>query len=204
MLTMNSFAFDFTKHNLVQIVDSEHIVLDIKYATKDNFMHKVLYPNSNAYLHKDTYLLLLQATERLTKHNKEHNTNYKLKIWDAFRPYSIQVELYKSVQGTPQQIYVSNPEKGDAAHTRGTAIDLTIVDAHGKELDMGTEFDNFTEKAHRDAFGKKLITKKQEQNRQLLNFAMGDSFVGYSAEWWHFNLPMTDENNLKYPKIKDL
>ncbi len=201
---MNSFAFDFTKNNLVQIFDSENIVLDIKYATKDNFMHKVLYPNANAHLHKDAHRLLLKATKRLAKHNKEHNTNYKLKIWDAFRPYNIQVELYKSVQGTPEAIYVSNPENGDAAHTRGIAIDLTIIDAHGKELDMGTEFDNFTEKAHRNAFEKKLITANQEQNRQLLNFVMGDKFVGYKEEWWHFNLPMTKENKVRYPKIKDL
>jgi D-alanyl-D-alanine dipeptidase len=79
-----------------------------------------------------------------------------------------------------------------------------LVDKNNNEIDMGTEFDNFSAKAHRDAFEKKLITKEQENNRQLLNFVMGEQFIGYSKEWWHYNIEMTDENKVKYPKITDL
>jgi len=188
----------------VQVKEGEHIVFDIKYATTDNFMHEVLYSDSTVYLHKDASKLLSEATQRLAQYNKEHNTHYKIKIWDAFRKFSIQIAMYNKVKHTPQHIYVSDPHNGEAAHTRGVAIDLTLVDKNKNELDMGTEFDNFSEKAHRDAFEQKLITKEQENNRQLLNFVMGKQFIGYSKEWWHYNIEMTDENKVKYPKITDL
>lgn len=202
MIAHMAHALDLKKYNLVQIFENDLVVFDIKYATTDNFVGKVLYVDADVYLQKDAYDLFIKATKRLEKYNKEHGENYKLKIFDTLRPYDVQVSMYNLVKNTPQHIYVSSPDKGEAAHTRGIAIDLTIVDKNNTELDMGTEFDNFTEKAHRDAFERGLITQLQEKNRQLLNYIMGNEFVGYSKEWWHYNLEMTEENKVKYPKIK--
>ncbi len=100
--------------------------------------------------------------------------------------------------------YVSDPKKGVASHTRGVAIDVTLVDTKtGKDLDMGTEFDSFSEKAHHDYDAK--ITREQMKNRLILAGIMNVSqFTAYKYEWWHYNYRLYEDYpnyNDQYPKL---
>mgnify|MGYP000990869255 FL=1 len=104
-----------------------------------------------------------------------------LKIYDAYRPLSVQKIFWEIM---PDERYVADPKKG-SRHNRGMAVDLTLVDKEGKELSMPTEYDDFTEKAHRDYMN---ITEEQIINRKILEDVMTNyGFVGLPTEWWHFD-----------------
>jgi D-alanyl-D-alanine dipeptidase len=105
-----------------------------------------------------------------------------LKIWDGFRPVAAQWKFWELV---PDERYVSDPRKG-GRHTRGTAVDLTLITKDGQELSMPSAFDDFSEKAHRDYAG---ATKEEIKNRELLQKIMEKhGFIGLPTEWWHFDL----------------
>jgi len=124
------------------------------------------------------------AAEALKKVQQELNTQgYGLKIFDAYRPFSVTVKFWELVH---DERYVANPSKG-SGHNRGIAVDLTIINLkNGIELDMGTGFDNFTDSAHH------TFTKLPEeilQNRQLLRSTMEKyGFKAFDTEWWHYFL----------------
>lgn len=165
------------------------IVVDLKYATKDNFTGVVLYNDglSRAYLHPTAALKLVKAHHLL----KEDHPNLRLLVYDAVRPLSIQRKMYEVVQNTPLHTYVANPER-TGLHNYGMAVDLTICDENGIPLDMGTSFDYFGRAAGiRDEEGfirEGLLTRKQVSNRQLLRLIMTEAgFNPILGEWWHFN-----------------
>src|SRR5207253_7510589 len=117
------------------------IVIDLKYSTKNNFTHRVLYENADA-------LVRLPAALTLKKINAELNTKgLGLKIFDAYRPYMATKNMWKVVH---DDRYTANPAKG-SGHNRGAAVDVTLVKlSTGEELPMPTAFDDFSEKAHHD------------------------------------------------------
>ena len=164
------------------------IVLDIRYATTNNFMKRAVYDRADCWLQAKT-------AEKLKAVQKELSAKgLGLKIFDGYRPLSAQKKLWAVV---PDERYVANPAKG-SRHNRGAAVDLTIVDKHGKELQMPTPYDDFTEKAHRDY---KDLPAEAIKNRQLLQDVMQKhGFVGLETEWWHFddvdwkNYPISDVN----------
>lgn len=159
------------------------IVYDLRYATKNNFTHKKLYRSG-----KETFLRL-QAAKALSKVQEELNKNgCGLKIFDAYRPYSITKKMWNLVH---DERYVANPLYG-SGHNRGLAVDLTIINLKdGTELPMGTGFDNFTDTAHSDF---KNLPPKILQNRKLLKETMEKyGFKELSTEWWHFSWP--DDKN---------
>lgn len=163
-------------HNLVDIRSIiPNIKIDLKYATKDNFTQEIIYPVAKCYL-------IEHAARALKCASDEFNASgYTLKIWDAYRPLKAQYIFWKLV---PDERYVADPKKG-SRHNRGCAVDVTLVDNNGKELDMGTDFDDFTEKAHRDFKG---LPPEVLKNRQLLQEIMErNHFVGWKNEWWHFD-----------------
>lgn len=165
-------------NNLMDIeVAIPGICLDLKYATDDNFVGKAVYDFKTCLLNKDAALKLILVQEELKEIGLE------LKVWDGFRPMAAQEQFWKIL---PDPRYVSDPKEG-GRHTRGTAVDLTIISIDTKEeLAMPTEFDNFTEKAHRDYMG---ASKEELANRELLqNIMEKHGFVGLSTEWWHFDL----------------
>ena len=169
-------ALTIRAHDLVDIEKiNSHILLDIKYATTDNFTKQKVYSQPKAYLRKE-------VAERLDKVQKDlEKQGLGLKIWDAYRPRSVQYTFWKLV---PDERYVANPAKG-SRHNRGAAVDITLVNASGKELPMPTEFDNFTEKAHRDYM---QLPAEVLKNREILEQAMtAHGFEGLSTEWWHFD-----------------
>ncbi len=151
------------------------IVLDMRYATSNNFVKIQLYDCGKCYLRPPVAKALLEVQKDLeTQH-------LGLKMFDCFRPRPIQQKLWDKV---PDPRYVTNPAKG-SMHNRGAAVDLTIVDANGKELDMGTEFDYFGQKAYH------TYTKHNDTinaNRKILKETMEKhGFSSIRTEWWHYS-----------------
>jgi D-alanyl-D-alanine dipeptidase len=157
-----------------------NLVYDIRYASLNNFMHRYMYARSGyrCYLRKDAALSLKKAQDILIA------KGYGFKIFDAYRPYAVTVKFWELVK---DERYVANPAKG-SGHNRGVAIDLTIIEsATGKELDMGTGFDNFTDSAHHDF---KDLPESVLKNRLLLRETMEQAgFRALETEWWHYSLP---------------
>lgn len=149
---------------------------DMRYATSNNFLKETVYPCDNCLVRSQVAQALIKANDQFKK------KGYKIKFYDCFRPVDVQKKMWAI---KPDSRYVANPNKSGSIHNRGAAVDITLVDASGKELDMGTEFDHFGEEAHH------AYTKLSEQvlaNRKLLKTIMEQSgFVAQSTEWWHYN-----------------
>ncbi|RJQ58042.1 MAG: peptidase M15 [Stygiobacter sp.] len=152
------------------------IVQDVKYATANNFTKQVLYPSAKVFLRKVAAEHLAQANEFLKK-----NHNVRIKIFDGFRPLFVQKIMWQIL---PDDRYVADPAKG-SRHNRGAAVDITLIDAEGNELDMGTPYDDFTERA---SFASKDVSEKAYLNRKLLRETMIQfGFDPMETEWWHFD-----------------
>jgi len=152
-------------------------VLDIRYATKDNFAGQVLYPAARCLLRRSTARRLKLVQQDLAA------IGLGLKLWDCYRPLHIQHKLWAIV---PDPRYVADPEKG-SRHNRGAAVDATLVDASGQELEMPTGYDDFSPRAHRDATDAVALALR---NRETLEKAMSaQGFIGLRTEWWHFDAP---------------
>lgn len=151
------------------------IVLDIRYATENNFTKKILYPAAKAKLRRE-------AAESLASIQKELiSSNLRLKIYDGYRPLAIQWKLWEIV---PNENFVANPKKG-SKHNRGAAVDLTIIDALGNELEMPTGYDDFTEKASHEYMN---LNEQAIKNRTFLKEIMGrHGFKAIKSEWWHYD-----------------
>lgn len=175
-------------YNLIHAAPPEHmlvnlrtliptVVVELLYATPNNFTHKQLYPCSKCYLVKEAAEALKKVQEDLS------SQGLGLKIWDAYRPWSVQKILWDAC---PDENYVMRPDK-ISRHNRGAAVDLTIVHLeNNQELDMGTGFDNFTEKAWRNC---RDISELAQANRMILENAMKKhGFIGLLTEWWHYDL----------------
>lgn len=162
--------------------------IEMKYATCDNFVGKTLYPSPTCVLTKGTLDKLIKANNIVIKQG------YRIKIWDAYRPLSVQKIMWET---TPDKNYVANPNGSGSNHNRGAAVDVTLVDKSGKELKMPTGFDNFTVKASPSYKG---MTSEQRKNLNILSKAMTSSgFKTISTEWWHF-----DDTDYKSYKIQDV
>jgi len=175
ILGINIFAQNDTTIVLLKSIDST-IVCDVKYATKDNFTKQVLYPTGKVYIRKIVGEKLAEINKYLKK-----NYNLSIKVFDAYRPLSVQKIMWKIM---PNTNYVASPKKG-SRHNRGAAVDLTLIDANGKEVDMGTPYDDFTQKAHSSY---KNLPAEIYNNRMILQKAMKKfGFVPIESEWWHFD-----------------
>ncbi|WP_454984737.1 M15 family metallopeptidase [Capnocytophaga gingivalis] len=154
---------------------SPEILLDMKYATADNFLGQVVYDCAECYLRKATAQALVAAQKDFVARG------YSLKLFDCYRPLSVQKKMWKILPGTH---YVANPAKG-SKHNRGAAVDLTLVEiATGKEVDMGTPFDTFSPKAHHSYTD---LPKEVLVHRQLLREVLGKhNFKPIFSEWWHY------------------
>lgn len=152
------------------------VVLDIRYATTNNFTGKKLYPFAGCYLRR-------AAAEKLAAVQAElQPLGYGLKIYDGYRPLSVQHLMWEVF---PQPGYVADPKKG-SRHNRGAAVDVTLIRlADGAELPMPTPYDDFTPRAHRDFMD---LPAAAIQNRALLERVMTrHGFIGLPTEWWHFD-----------------
>lgn len=152
------------------------ILVELRYATEQNFTGKVIYDFDEAYLRKGTAEKLAVVQQGLQKQG------LGLKVWDALRPVEAQFVLWKAV---PDARFVADPYHGYSNHSRGNAIDLTLVDAEGQELEMPTDFDDFTPQASRSYLG---ISAQARKNALLLqNLMEAQGFLPNPHEWWHFD-----------------
>jgi D-alanyl-D-alanine dipeptidase len=172
------------------------IIYELRYSTENNFVKKPLYPRfTNA-----TFLRLPAAHALASVQKDLSEKGLGLKIYDAYRPYSVTVAFWELIK---DERYVANPAKG-SGHNRGLAIDLTIIDLKtGKELEMGTGFDNFTDTAHHTFTA---LPETILNNRKLLKEVMlKHGFKLLETEWWHYYWP-NDRNyevmDLSFEKLK--
>ncbi len=166
----------------------DQLAIELAYATADNFTGKSIYISSKCLLHKKAKTSLMRALEMLEP------LGLGVKIWDTYRPLSAQKVLFKAA---PNPEYVSHPETGIRPHCRGIAIDLTLIDNHGNELNMGTAFDDFRPLAHH---GNTQISEQAQRNRFLLAGIMSIAgFTPIQSEWWHYQLPDSEQ----YPVLSE-
>lgn len=179
------------------------LIIDLRYATTNNFTKKVLYDSLDiAYLHPLAAQKLVKAHKRL----KELHPNYRFLIFDVARPLSVQKKMYQVVQNTPYAAYVANPSR-TGLHNYGMAVDLTICDIHGNELDMGTHFDFFGSAAgtnkEEELIARGRLTRKQVDNRKILRSVLVEAgFQVIRGEWWHFNAVSLNTARANYKVIE--
>lgn len=177
-----------------------NLIIDLRYATTNNFTKTILYDSLNIlFLHPIAAKKLAKASQILRKNNPQ----YYLLVFDGARPLRVQKKMYKVVQNTPYAAYVANPSR-TGLHNYGMAVDLTICDSKGLELDMGTEFDFFGAAAginkEEELVTRGVLTRRQVENRKLLRKVMVEAgFSTIRGEWWHFNAVSltTARNNYK-------
>jgi len=166
---------------------SHDVVLEITYATAANFTGKPVYTRPGCYLHADAVAALRRAVELARP------LGLRLKIFDAFRPSEAQWALWNF---RPDPEFLADPRKG-SPHSRGVAVDLTLIDARGQALDMGTAFDAFTPLSHH---GSTAVSETAQRNRFLLLGLMSAAgWDFYQNEWWHYQL----FDSKKYPLLSD-
>ena len=170
-----SFVVWGQQSDFVRLKDlSPDFVYELKYATPDNFLKQAVYDCGECYLRKSTAEALVKANEAFKQ------LGYRIKLFDCYRPLSVQKKMWKILPGTH---YVANPAKG-SKHNRGAAVDLTLVDAKGKELNMGTPFDFFGKEAHHTYTEH---SKEVLENRKLLKETLDKyNFKSIYSEWWHY------------------
>lgn len=164
------------------------LYIDMKYATADNITGQPIYSTASCLLHADAVVALEKSIEIARM------AGFSLLVMDAYRPQKAQELLWHAC---PRQDYVVPLSQG-SNHSRGTAIDVTLTDAAGNILDMGTGFDEMNELSHPYH---PALAQSVQRNRLLLNAVMfGGGFIGIKTEWWHFELPEA----AGYPLIEDV
>lgn len=177
-----AYKADVAKNPNLALVDIKKsipsIVLDIRYATTNNFMKRVMYKQASAFARKPVVekLKLIQA-----ELNKK---GYGLKIYDGYRPYAVTVDFYETAQGSDKD-FVADPAKG-SKHNRGCAVDLSIIDLKtGKDVPMPTPYDSF-EVAAAPTYND--LPAHIIKNRDfLINTMHAHGFKVVYHEWWHFD-----------------
>ncbi len=165
-------------------------VYDMKYATSDNFLKSKVYDCAECFLRLKTVKSLIEANDLFMK------MGYKIKIFDCYRPLDIQKKMWKIV---PNPSYVADPSKG-SIHNRGGAVDITLVDSQGKELEMGTPFDFFGIEASHNYSN---FSQEIKENRALLKKIMiNKGFKSLDSEWWHYNLKSALNDKVSNAKWK--
>lgn len=168
---------------------SKDFVYDMKYATADNFLKKKVYPCAECFLRVKTVKSLIDANKTFLAQG------YRIKLYDCYRPLAIQKKMWKIV---PDANYVANPKRG-SIHNKGGAVDITLIDLNGKELDMGTGFDFFGKEASHNYMN---LPEAVLTNRKFLKETMlQHNFKSFDSEWWHYNLNNSGEDkvsNLKW------
>jgi len=178
------------------------IAVDLRYATPANFVGADMYsPFDCAWLHNDAAAMLERTAEALAR----REPGLRILVLDALRPQRVQERMWKALEGTPLTQYLADPARG-SIHSFGMAVDVTLVDAAGRELDMGTGFDDLTELSH-PALEEGFLTRgdlkaAQLANRRVLRDAMGEAgWRGIRTEWWHFDAGDRERIRAEYLRI---
>lgn len=160
----------------VELTPEDGFVLDLRYATPNNFVNHTIYECGRCFLRPDVANQLKEVNRKLLE------KGYRIKLFDCYRPLAVQWELWEEVSD-PR--YVADPREG-SMHNRGMAVDLTLVNENGEELDMGTDFDYFGKKAYHSHTPQ--LSDTIQSNRNLLKTSMESAgFKPITTEWWHYN-----------------
>ena len=172
----------------VTLVDVRTIIPDLVYdmvfATPNNFTGETLYA-------RDVPLLQLGTAEKLREAQEIFaRDGFRIKLFDAYRPVSVSAILYDIVQ---DRRYVAPP--GASTHNRAAAVDITLVDRYGNELEMPSPMHTFNETAHRNS--RTMSTEARANMDYLTSVMVQVGFTTITSEWWHFN----DSNSRRYPPM---
>ncbi|KAA0942659.1 D-alanyl-D-alanine dipeptidase [Pseudomonas sp. ANT_H14] len=175
-------------HPLIEIDPQAYgVQIDMIYASADNLTGTVIYRNNRCLLHNEAAACLHKASRAARQ------AGLTLRLYDAYRPAYAQQLLW---QALPNPDYVRDPHLG-SHHTRGVAVDLTLIDEHGEPLDMGTAFDAMEAKSH--PFYADLPPQVQRNRLLLLGIMLSAGFQSIDTEWWHYELPGAEQ----YPLIEE-
>lgn len=173
------------KKSIIQNPDNElieikkaipSVVLDIRYATTNNFMHQIMYKQARAFARKPVVEKLKVIQARLKK------DGYGLKIFDGYRPYAVTVSFYEKAT---DKAFVANPNKG-SKHNRGCALDLTLIDLKTrKDIPMPTPYDSFEDAASPTYAN--LPANIIKNRDYLIKIMHENGFKVVNNEWWHFD-----------------
>lgn len=153
-------------------------VLELHYATPHNFLHRAVYAHARCLLRARVAEALARVEVRLEAQG------YRLKLWDCYRPLSVQRAMWKLV---PVKGLVADPNKGGSHHNRGTAVDASLATLDGSPVEMPTAHDDFTRAGRRDA---PCANAKACARKSILRAAMeAEGFTTIRTEWWHFDAP---------------
>jgi D-alanyl-D-alanine dipeptidase len=167
---------------------SSDFVFDMKYATADNFLKEKVYPCDECFLRVKTVKALLEANKSFIERG------FKIKLYDCYRPRAIQKKMWRIV---PDANFVANPKKG-SIHNRGGAVDISLVDSVGNELNMGTKFDFFGKEASHNFLE---LSEEILNNRKLLkDIMLQHNFKSFDSEWWHYNLNGSNKDEVSNQK----
>ena len=178
------------------------IALELRYATRDNFVGRAVYGGLDcAFLRREA----ADALEAAARWLDAHRPGYRLLVLDALRPQRVQELLWSELAGTPLTQYLAEPQRG-SIHSFGMAVDATLLDPQGRELDMGSGFDEMALISHPDheaehlALG--LLTPEQLQARGWLRAAMRQAgFQIIPTEWWHFDFGDRETVRRTLPRV---
>lgn len=199
MPALESLQFILSSGEFCELKNGDGVHIDLRYASTNNFVGQNMYGEFNrAFLHKVAAEKLFVAL----RHLQVRHPGFSFIIFDALRPRSIQRVLWRHVVGTEGERYMANPDIG-SLHNFGFAVDLSVLDESGREIDMGAGFDDFRPIAQpqlEEEFSKKgLLTRRQIDNRMILRQAMqAGGFTQLPHEWWHFDALPKAEVRAKY------
>lgn len=167
---------------------SNDFVFDMKYATADNFLKEKVYPCDECFLRAKTVKALLEANKAFL------DKGLRIKLYDCYRPKAIQKKMWKIV---PDANFVANPKKG-SIHNRGGAVDISLVDSLGAEVNMGTKFDFFGKEASHNYLD---LSEEILANRKFLkDIMLQHNFKSFDSEWWHYNLSGSNKDKVSNQK----
>jgi len=178
------------------------IDFDLRYASANNFDGRVLYEGIDcAWLRAEAAAGLAAAAAWLARTHPGH----RILVLDALRPQRVQEAIWRDVAGTPAAHYFAEPTRG-SIHSFGMAVDVTLTDGAGRELDMGSGFDAMTLASHpaleADQLAAGAITRAHIAAREKLRGAMAaGGFHGIPTEWWHFDHGDRDAVRRDYPRV---
>ena len=194
---------DIASHPAFRRLDSiAGIDYDLRYATANNFDGRVLYEGIDcAWLRAEAAAGLEAAATWLARTAPDQ----RLLILDALRPQRVQEAIWRDIAGTPAERYFAHPERG-SIHSFGMAVDVTLRDGEGRELDMGSGFDEMTLASHPALEAEQLaagaIARAHIAARELLRGAMAaGGFHGIPTEWWHFDHGDRDLVRREFPRV---
>jgi len=184
------------------LLSIEGIAIDLRYATPDNFVSRNIYGGLDcSWLRREAADALAQAAQWLAR----HRPGYRLLVLDALRPQRVQELLWAELAGTPLTLYLANPARG-SIHSWGMAVDVSLLDPQGREVDMGAAFDEMSLISHTDheaehlALG--LLRHEHLIERGWLRAAMRQAgFQTISTEWWHFDFGDREAVRRDLPRV---